>query len=87
MYVTVIHDIRDSEKFWKTVEHVVSSGGIPNDLTVHATYPDVHGGRAVCLWEAESLAAVKQFVEATVGPMSDNEYFEVQAAGAVGLPA
>lgn len=50
------------------------SGRRPHPITV--------GEQAV-----EGSAKVEQFVEGTVGAMSDNEYFEVKAANAVGLPA
>lgn len=86
MYVTVIHTIHDPQKFWGTVEQVVSTGGIPDHLSVEVTFPDVSGGRAVCLWQADSVDAVRDFIEPAVGAVSDNEYFEVAAGNAVGLP-
>lgn len=46
------------------------------------------GRKAVCLWEAESMDAVRQILEGAAGDSSRNEFFEVdpQHAGARGLP-
>ena len=40
----------------------------------------------MCLWEAESVEKVKQFVEPLTSACSKNEYLTVAAASAVGLP-
>ena len=83
MYVSVIHDIGDPGRFWGAVE----SSEIPAGVTIHSTLPNEDGTRAVCLWEAESVDAVKDAVEGTVGEVSSNEFFEVDASKAQGLPS
>jgi hypothetical protein len=84
-YVVAIHDIRDPERFWGSAE---ASQEFPPGITLHSTYPRGDGSRAVCLWEADSVDAVRELVDGTVGESSRNEFFEVdeQHAGAVGLP-
>jgi hypothetical protein len=79
MYVAVVHKISDPEKFW-------SMGGFPETITFRATFPNPTGTRAVCLFEASSVNTLKDFLEAAVGAVSDNEYYEVAADKAVGLP-
>ena len=49
---------------------------------MHAATPDHTTG--ICVWQGESVEAVKELVESVVGPYSDNEYFEVEVDG---LPA
>jgi hypothetical protein len=44
------------------------------------------GTGAVCPWEANSLDAVRNLVDATVAASSTNQYFEVDAKNAFGLP-
>ena len=39
----------------------------------------------MCIWEGESVEAVKDLVESVVGEYSENEYFEM--AKGEGLPA
>jgi hypothetical protein len=82
MYVTAIHDITDPDKFWSTV----SSAQIPDGFALHVSLPNTEGNRCVCLWEGESVDAVRNLVEGTVGSFSQNAYYEVKTDFAMGLP-
>jgi hypothetical protein len=80
MYVTAIHSISDPEQFF---------GGqleLPDGVVLHSVIPNGDGSRAVCIWEADSAGTVERIVETAAGEISDNEYFEVDAAKAQGLP-
>jgi hypothetical protein len=81
-HVAVIHSISDPDKFWGSADE----SEMPEGITLHSALPNGDGSRAVCVWEAESLDDVKQLVEDTVGDVSDNEYFEINAQNAQGLP-
>lgn len=41
---------------------------------------------ATCLWEAESIDAVRDLVDPTLGDTSEQTYFPVASEQAVGLP-
>lgn len=84
-YVVVIHEISDPEGFWGSAD----PGAIPEGMTLRETYPSSGGKRAVCLWEADSVDAVRGLVDQTTGAASRNEYFEVDTdhPGAMGLPS
>jgi hypothetical protein len=41
---------------------------------------------ATCLWEADSVDAVREYIDSTLGDSSDNSYFEVDTEHAQGLP-
>ncbi|MDJ0726217.1 MAG: hypothetical protein QNJ38_13975 [Prochloraceae cyanobacterium] len=41
----------------------------------------------MCLWEAATLDAVREFVEKVVGEFSNNVYYAVDAEKALGLSA
>ena len=84
MYIIVQHKISDPKRFWEAVEAGMPK--LPAHLKVRSVFPDGEGSRAVYLWEAETLSAVQDFVEETVGPVSQNRYFAVDASKAVGLP-
>lgn len=88
MLVLVLHEIRDPETFWATVQDVIAGNAIPRAITVHACYPDRGGMRAVCLQEAKSIDAVRDWIEEKFGSTSANGYFEVatESAFALGLP-
>jgi hypothetical protein len=83
MHVVAIHSISDPDKFWETADESKP----PEGVALHSAFPNEDGSRAVCLWEADSLDTVRQLVEDTVGDVSSNEFFEVNAGNAQGLPA
>ncbi len=83
MYVGVIHRISDPEGF-EAAEQKALETGLPEgfSLPINAATPDHTTG--ICIWEGESVEAVRELVESVVGPYSDNEYLEVEVDG---LPA
>ncbi len=84
MFVVAIHDISDPDGFWSAADPSL----VPAEVTLHSTYPSSDGRHATCLWEAESVDAVHDFLEPILGPYGRNDYFEVdpQHRGALGLP-
>ena len=48
-------------------------------LPIHAATND--HGLGVCIWEGESVDAVRDVVEGVVGPFANNEYHEMQVDG------
>jgi len=50
-------------------------------LPIHAAIPS--HGLGVCIWEGESVDAVREVVEGAVGPWAQNEYYEMQVDGLV----
>ena len=83
MYVVVQHQIHDPAAFWSRVSQAPE---LPAGVTLHSSYPSSDGSRAVCLWEADSVESVRSLVESVVGDLSTNDYFEVGAERAMGLP-
>ena len=80
MFVSVIHRIHDPEGF-EAAEVKALEAGLPPSvaLPVHAATLDHRLG--ICIWEGESVAAVRQVVEGVVGPYADNEYSEMTVDG------
>jgi hypothetical protein len=85
MYVVAIHAIDDPKTFWEAAKGVLAE--LPEGTSLHSAIPNEDGSRAVCLWESESVDTVRGIVEGGAGHVSRNEYFEVNAENAVGLPA
>lgn len=83
MYVSVIHTISDPESFWGTA----GTAEFPEGITLHSSFPNEDGSKAVCLWEGGSVDEIKKLVEDTVGEVSSNEYFGVDSEKAQGLPS
>jgi hypothetical protein len=80
MFVSVIHRIHDPEGF-EAAEAKALEAGLPPSvaLPVHAATLDHRLG--ICIWEGESVAAVREVVEGAVGPYADNEYSEMTVDG------
>jgi hypothetical protein len=80
MFVTVIHRIHDPEGF-QAAEAKALEAGLPDGiaLPIHAASRDHRLG--ICVWEGESVAAVRDVVESVVGPFADNEYYEMDVDG------
>jgi hypothetical protein len=80
LFVTVIHRIHDPEGF-QAAEREALASGLPHGvaLPIHAASRDHLLG--ICLWEGESVTAVRDVVEGAVGPFADNEYYEMEVDG------
>ena len=80
MFVTVIHKIHDPEGF-QTAEAKALEAGLPSHvaLPIHAATNDHRLG--ICIWEGESVDAVREVVEGAVGPWANNEYYEMHVDG------
>ena len=83
MYVAVQHTISDPATFWNAADPTQ----LPAELKLHHTFPTNDGKRAVCIWEGESVNAVRNFLESLVGRASRNEYFEVENKEGVMMPS
>lgn len=80
MFVGVIHRIHDPSGFQAAEAKAIEQGLPPGvALPIHAATPDHRTG--VCIWEGESVDAVRDLVESVVGPYSENEYFPLEVDG------
>ncbi len=84
MFIVVQHQISNPQKFWAIAQEATSN--LPAGLKVHSTLPNSDGTKAVCIWEAGEINAVKNAIESSVGQYSRNEYFSVEEKNAMGLP-
>ena len=89
MIVTIHHQITDPKKWeqvTQTMTTLMEQNRLPQGLKALMYLPAADGRRADCLWEADSLEHLKSFLEPQTGQAARNEYFQVNAQGAVGLP-
>jgi hypothetical protein len=82
MYIIANHTISNPDTFWSLAQ----TTPVPAHLKLQCVFPSEDGARGVCLWQADSLDAVKAFVEPLTRGVSTNDYMTVQAQNAVGLP-
>jgi len=88
MHAVIRHYISDQAKWNQSVQNIMSmveQQRLPSGIKPLAFLPSVDGHNADCVWEADSMKSVQQFVDhETAG--ARNEYFELNAAVAIGLP-
>ena len=84
MFVTVAHEISDSDRFWSAAEQGLPN--LPANLKLHQCTPSIDGKTAFCLWEVNSLESLQDWMERAVGEFSRNDYHIVQTDRAIGLP-
>ena len=83
MFIVAQHEVTDRSTFWAGAQQ--GMGALPSHLKLHQTLSAPDGSRAVCVWEAESIDAVKSFLDSAVKGAT-NDYFEVVNKDGVALP-
>jgi hypothetical protein len=86
MFIVVNHTITDPETAFARGENLLSGKGAPAGVRVREFYPSADKASVFCLWEGSSVEEVRDYVDTTLGDASRNEYFEVDAQIARGLP-
>lgn len=92
MYVAVQHRIKDPETAFPRGEKLIKGEGAPAGVRVLQFYPSTDGSTVSCLWEAESVGRIQEYVDSTLGDSSVNTCYEVNSYQAfaerpLGLPA
>ena len=85
MYVVAKHRINDPDRFFALAPSAAEEA--PAGVYGRQFCPSRDRTEAVCLWEADSLEAVRDYLDSLAGESSENEYFEVSAEHAIGVPA
>ena len=90
MHIAVHHLITNSQKWEQASKHIMElseQGKLPPGLKGLMYLPAMDGHKADCLWEADSLEALKRFMDRETGNGAKNDYFQIDDASAFGLPA
>jgi hypothetical protein len=83
VFVGVLHHIKDREAFGSRGQALDDP---PPGLRLRHFYPSTDGSAATCLWEGDSVDAVRVLIDSTLGDASEETYFEVDVEHAMGLP-
>ena len=86
MYLVVHHRVTDRAKFLATDPHDIG-GNAPTGVHVRHFLPARDASAADCLWEAESLDVLREYLDQATLGICENTYFEVEPTSAIGLPA
>jgi hypothetical protein len=79
MYVIVIHQFKDPPTAFERGEKLVMNEGAPPGVRGLQFYPATDGSAAACLWESDSVEAIQEYVDSTLGDSSVNTCFEVDS--------
>ena len=85
------HRFRDPQAALSRGERLIKNEGAPSGVRGLQFYPSTDRAAATCLWEADSVESVRQYVDSTLGDTSENTCYEVDADQAfarqpLGLP-
>jgi hypothetical protein len=92
MYVVVQHQIKDPQTAFSRGERLIKNEGAPEGVRGLQFYPSIDRSAVTCLLESDSVEAVQDYVDSTLGDSSVNTCYEVDAEQAfserpLGLPA
>ncbi len=82
MYVVVHHRIKDPKTAFARGERLIASEDAPQGVRVLQFYPSQDGSAVTCLWEAESVSSVQEYVDTTLGDSSENTSYAVDTSHA-----
>ncbi|MGK2863992.1 MAG: hypothetical protein ACSLE0_18820 [Chitinophagaceae bacterium] len=85
MLIIAHHNISKPEEFWTKAKEVTQN--LPASLKVHGVYPSKDTRSGTCLWEADNVQEVQQFLDKHTGKMAKNFCYEVNVKDSIGLPA
>jgi hypothetical protein len=84
MYILVQHSISEPVKFLKAAEEL--NAKLPASVKLHHVFSAPDGTKAVCVWEAGTIRAVKDLLEPATAKFGRNDYFEVPNKEGIVLP-
>lgn len=80
MYVIVQHRIKDPQAAFSRGEKLIKGEGAPAGVRGLQFYPSTDGSAVTCLWEADTVESIQDYVDSTLGDSSENTSYEVDAS-------
>ena len=85
MHVVALHRITDPDRFF-SMDAEDEAGGGPPGVQGRQFFPSTDRSSAACLWEADSIDSLRNYLDPATEGVSENTYFEVDTERAMGLP-
>lgn len=82
MFIVIQHEITDPELFWQKASGMLTHP--PSGMRLHTTMVVERHKLCQCMWEAESIDVVRDFLEPELGKASINTYGLVDPDSAIG---
>ncbi len=86
MFVAIVHKVQDGQAFLSRGERLTDPSNAPAGVVGRQFCPSKDLSAATCVWEGDSLDAVREYIDSTLGDSSENTYFEINTEYALGLP-
>jgi hypothetical protein len=86
MHIVVEHRITDLDKFSSMDAAEVAEGGGPG-FKLRQFLPPQDGSVATCLWEADSIDSLREWLDPATDGVTENTYIAIDDENAIGLPA
>jgi hypothetical protein len=86
MYIAVVHQVKDPQAFLSRGERLADPSSAPPGVVGRQFCPSKDLSAATCVWEGDSVDAVREHIDSTLGDSSENTYFEISTEYAQGLP-
>lgn len=84
MLVIAHHQISDPEYFWGAAKEKTQN--LPSNLKLHGVYPAADQKTGTCIWEANKVQDVQNFVDKITAKSAKNYCYEVNEKESMGLP-
>lgn len=84
MHVLVVSTVSDDGRFWSGLKKAYAT--LPKGARWQVAVASTDGSKAVNVITHDSVEGVRDFFETHAGAYATTEYFEADAANAVGLP-
>ena len=81
MYVAAIREISNPTAFWS------GQLDLPKGTELQVAVPSDDGQRGVCIFKSDSVDTVRNIVDGATAAISKNEFYAINDANALGLPA
>jgi hypothetical protein len=85
MLIIAHHSISDPEGFWSAAEKTTQN--LPGSLKIVSVYPSQDAKTGTCLWEADNVQEVQDFLDKNAGQYAENFCYEVNVEKSIGLPS
>jgi len=82
MFIAIQHEITDPELFWQKASGALAHP--PAGMRLHTTMVSEHQKLCQCMWEAESIDMVREFLEPELANSCVNTYYQIDPDRAIG---
>jgi len=87
MIIVVNHKINNPADFWASAQKSLPELPAAGVQRVLQVMPNADMTQATCVWEADSIDSLNTYLRSKVSDWSEESYYELNSAAAMGVPA